>query len=136
MVKKTKTGSSTDSSVLEKLASSHPLAEVLLLHRLCAKLISTYVATLPTLVNKDTGRIHTNYNQFVTATGRLSSSNPNLQNIPIRTADGRRCREAFVAKPGYLLISLDYSQVELRLLALASQDAVLLDSFLRIKMCT
>lgn len=131
MVKKTKTGSSTDSSVLEKLAASHPLAEVLLLHRLCAKLISTYVATLPTLVNKNTGRIHTNYNQFVTATGRLSSSDPNLQNIPIRTAEGRRCREAFIAKPGHLLISLDYSQVELRLLALASQDAVLLDSFLK-----
>ncbi|HXW59998.1 MAG TPA: DNA polymerase, partial [Myxococcota bacterium] len=129
MVKKTKTGSSTDSMVLEKLAFSHPLAKVLLEHRMCAKLISTYVTTLPTLINKDTGRIHTNYNQFVTATGRLSSSDPNLQNIPIRTVEGRRCRDAFVAKPGFLIISLDYSQVELRLLAFASQDPVLLDSF-------
>lgn len=129
MIKKTKTGSSTDSMVLEKLAPAHPLAGILLEHRLCAKLISTYAASLPTLINANTGRIHTSYNQFVTATGRLSSSDPNLQNIPIRTAEGRRCRKAFVAKDGFVLISLDYSQVELRLLALASQDEVLLDSF-------
>lgn len=129
LVKKTKTQASTDSMVLEKLADIHPLPKVLLEHRLCSKLISTYVTTLPDLINKSTGRVHTSYNQFVTATGRLSSSDPNLQNIPIRTKEGRRCREAFVAKHGYVLISLDYSQVELRLLALASNDEVLLDSF-------
>jgi DNA polymerase-1 len=127
--KKTKTGFSTDSSVLEKLASEHPLPEVLLEHRLMAKLINTYIETLPTLINNNTGRLHTSYNQFVTATGRLSSSDPNLQNIPIRTPEGRRIRSAFVAKPGFVLISLDYSQVELRILAFVSGDKVLLDSF-------
>jgi DNA polymerase-1 len=128
-IKKTKTGSSTDSFVLEKLAEQHAIPQILLEHRLLAKLIGTYLAALPALIDPRSGRIHTNYNQFVTATGRLSSSDPNLQNIPIRTKEGRRCREAFVAKPGSVLISLDYSQVELRLLALASQDPVLLDSF-------
>jgi DNA polymerase-1 len=128
-VKKTKTGLSTDSSVLEKLQKHHPLAQVLLEHRLCAKLINTYIDTLPKLINKDTHRIHTNYNQFVTATGRLSSSDPNLQNIPIRTPEGRRIRQAFVATPGNVLISLDYSQVELRILAFVSKDNVLLHSF-------
>lgn len=127
--KKTKTGFSTDSSVLEKLVSKHPLAQVLLEHRLCAKLINTYVDSLPALINPITARLHTSYNQFVTATGRLSSSDPNLQNIPIRTSEGRRVRQAFVAKPGYVLISLDYSQVELRILAYISGDEVMLDAF-------
>lgn len=130
-VKKTKTGFSTDSSVLEKLKGQHPLADILLEHRVYAKLINTYIETLPLLVDAKTGRIHTTYNQFVAATGRLSSSDPNLQNIPARTIEGRRIRQAFVAKPGYRLISLDYSQVELRLLALITRDAVLLDSFAR-----
>jgi len=114
---------------LERLAPAHPIAHVLLEHRMCAKLINTYIETLPLLIDARTGRVHTNYNQFVTATGRLSSSEPNLQNIPARTRDGRRIRQAFVAKPGYKLISLDYSQVELRLLAYVSKDPVLLDSF-------
>ncbi len=129
VVKKTKMGYSTDSSVLERLASFHPIAGVLLEHRTCAKLINTYIETLPALINRNTGRLHTNYNQFVTATGRLSSSDPNLQNIPARTKEGRRIRQAFVAKPGCRLISLDYSQVELRLLAYVSNDPVLQDSF-------
>ncbi len=130
-VKKTKTGHSTDSFVLEKLAPKHPIAEILLEHRMCAKLINTYVEILPQLINRETGRLHTTYNQFVTATGRLSSSDPNLQNIPARTKEGRRIRQAFVPRPGYKLISLDYSQVELRLLAFVSRDPVLLDSFAR-----
>jgi len=127
--RKTKTGFSTDSSVLEKLRSQHALPRVLLEHRMCAKLINTYVDTLPGLISAETGRLHTNYNQFVAATGRLSSSDPNLQNIPIRTPEGRRIRQAFVAGPQNLLISLDYSQVELRILAYVSGDEVLLDSF-------
>ena len=127
--KKTKTGFSTDSSVLEKLALQHAFPKVLLEHRMLAKLINTYVETLPALINPETGRLHTNYNQFVAATGRLSSSDPNLQNIPIRTPEGRRIRQAFVAEPNNLLISLDYSQVELRILAYVSNDEVLLDSF-------
>jgi len=127
--KKTKSGYSTDSSVLEQLATHHELPAILLEHRMLSKLINTYIETLPKLINQNTGRIHTNYNQFVTATGRLSSSDPNLQNIPARTKEGRTIREAFIAKPGYQLISLDYSQVELRILALVSQDPVLLDSF-------
>ncbi|HXW53248.1 MAG TPA: DNA polymerase I, partial [Myxococcota bacterium] len=129
VAKKTKTGYSTDSSVLERLAPFHPIARVLLEHRMCAKLINTYIETLPMLINTATGRLHTNYNQFVTATGRLSSSDPNLQNIPARTREGRRIRQAFIARPGHKLISLDYSQVELRLLAFVTQDPVLLDSF-------
>lgn len=127
--KKTKTGFSTDSSVLEKLAPSHALPKILLEHRMCAKLINTYIETLPLLINKTTGRLHTSYNQFVTATGRLSSSDPNLQNIPVRTKEGRKIREAFVVREGYRLISLDYSQVELRLLALVTKDPVMVDSF-------
>lgn len=127
--KKTKSGYSTDSSVLEQLVVHHELPFILLEHRMLAKLINTYIETLPKLINEETGRIHTSYNQFVTATGRLSSSDPNLQNIPARTKEGRTIREAFIAKHGYRLISLDYSQVELRILALVSQDQVLLDSF-------
>ncbi len=129
--KKGKSGFSTDAGVLEKLALSHPLPQVILDFRMYAKLMNTYVDILPTLVNPSTGRVHTSYNQFVAATGRLSSSDPNLQNIPIRTSEGRRIREAFIAREGYSLISLDYSQVELRLLAYASRDPVLLDAFAR-----
>jgi DNA polymerase I len=128
-IRKTKTGFSTDSMVLEKLVGLHLLPSILLEHRMCAKLINTYIETLPLLINENTGRVHTSYNQFVTATGRLSCSDPNLQNIPIRTKEGRKIRQAFVAKPGYQLISLDYSQVELRILAYVSGDPVLLDAF-------
>ncbi len=129
--KKTKTGFSTDANVLEKLKDKHPLPAVLLEHRMCAKLISTYVETLPTLVNAQTLRVHTNYNQFVTATGRLSSSDPNLQNIPIRTSEGRKIRQAFIAEKDCVLISLDYSQMELRLLAFVTKDPYLNDAFAR-----
>lgn len=130
-VKKTKTGHSTDSFVLEKIAEHHPIGKILLEHRMCAKLINTYVETLPLLIDRESGRLHTSYNQLVTATGRLSSSDPNLQNIPVRTKEGRVIRQAFVSAAGYQLISLDYSQVELRLLAFVSGDPVLLDSFAR-----
>jgi DNA polymerase-1 len=115
--KKTKTGWSTDSSVLEELADAHPLPAQILEWRQVTKLKSTYTDVLPTLVNPNTGRIHTSYNQAVAATGRLSSTDPNLQNIPVRTEDGQRIREAFVAEPGRVLLSADYSQIELRVLA-------------------
>ncbi len=128
-VKKTKTGQSTDAAVLEQLAFSHPLPKILLEHRLLAKLKGTYIDALPKLVNPKTGRVHTSYNQAITATGRLSSSDPNLQNIPIRSPEGRRIREAFVADLGKIFISLDYSQIELRILADLSQDPVMLDAF-------
>ncbi len=127
--KKTKTGSSTDSSVLEGLAERYPLPAKILSYRGFAKLQSTYVDALPKLIRPDTGRIHTSFNQTVTATGRLSSSNPNLQNIPIRSEEGRRIRAAFVPAPGHLLVSADYSQIELRLLAHLSRDPVLVESF-------
>lgn len=127
--KKTKTGSSTDSSVLERLAEEYPLPEKILAYRSFAKLQSTYVDALPKLIREDTGRVHTSFNQTVTATGRLSSSNPNLQNIPIRSEEGRRIRTAFVPEPGWRLLSADYSQIELRLLAHLSRDPVLVESF-------
>ncbi len=127
--KKTKTGSSTDSSVLERLAEEYPLPEKILAYRSFAKLQSTYVDSLPKLIRADTGRVHTSFNQTVTATGRLSSSNPNLQNIPVRSEEGRRIRTAFVPEPGWSLLSADYSQIELRLLAHLSQDPVLVESF-------
>ena len=127
--KKTKTGSSTDSSVLERLAEDYPLPEKILAYRSFAKLQSTYVDALPKLIRADTGRVHTSLNQTVTATGRLSSSNPNLQNIPIRSEEGRRIRTAFVPEPGWSILSADYSQIELRLLAHLSQDPVLVESF-------
>jgi DNA polymerase-1 len=120
--KRTKTGYSTDVSVLEKLADAHPLPAKILEYRGLAKLKNTYVDALPGLVNPETGRIHTSYNQAVAATGRLSSSDPNLQNIPVRTAEGRLIRKGFVPEPGRLLVSADYSQVELRLLAHVSGD--------------
>jgi len=117
VVKKTKTGPSTDESVLSELALEHPLPQAILDYRALVKLKNTYVDPLPTLVNPDTGRIHTNFSQTTAATGRLASVDPNLQNIPIRTAEGRRIRQAFVAPPGRTLLSADYSQVELRILA-------------------
>ncbi|MDR1655068.1 MAG: DNA polymerase I, partial [Treponema sp.] len=119
--KKTKTGYSTDESVLEELALEDPLPKMILRHRTMAKLKSTYVDTLPEQADRE-GRIHTNFVQTGTATGRLSSREPNLQNIPIRDEEGRRIREAFVAAPGQLLISADYSQIELVILAHLSQD--------------
>ena len=124
-----KTGPSTDASVLQQLAKTHPLPQLLLQHRHLAKLKSTYIDALPQLVNPHTGRLHTRFNLFVTATGRLSSSNPNLQNIPVRTPEGMQIRRAFVADAGDVLIALDYSQIELRILAHLSRDPVLINSF-------
>ncbi len=127
--RKTKTGYSTDRTTLEKLQGDHPIIDYLLEHRTLSKLKSTYADTLPLLVNKKTGRIHTDFNQAVTTTGRLSSSNPNLQNIPIRTEFSRQIREAFIPKDDYLLVSADYSQIELRILAHLSQEQVLIDAY-------
>lgn len=117
VIKKTKTGPSTDASVLEQLAVDHPLPAAVLEFRRLDKLKNTYVDALPGYVNRATGRIHTTFNQALAETGRLSSEDPNLQNIPIRTAEGRRIRQAFVAEDGFVLLSADYSQVELRVLA-------------------
>ncbi len=127
--RKTKEGYSTDMEVLTLLAQSHELPAEILSYRSLSKLKSTYVDALPALINPQTGRIHTSYNQTATATGRLSSSNPNLQNIPIRTPEGKRIRQAFIAAPGYELISADYSQIELRVLAHLSEDKALIDAF-------
>ena len=127
--KKTKEGYSTDVDVLSDLARSHELPAEILAYRSLAKLKSTYVDALPALISPQTGRIHTSYNQTVAATGRLSSSNPNLQNIPVRTVEGKRIRQAFIAPPGCVLISADYSQIELRVLAHLSEDEALLDAF-------
>jgi DNA polymerase-1 len=127
--KKTKTGFSTELSVLEELAASHELPREVLNYRSLNKLKTTYVDALPQLVNPKTGRIHTSFNQTTTATGRLSSSDPNLQNIPIRGDWGRRIRETIIAEEGNILLSADYSQVELRILAHLSQDEGLLDAF-------
>jgi DNA polymerase-1 len=129
VIKKTKTGYSTDVEVLEKLASEHKLPRTVLEYRSLTKLKSTYVDALPQLIEPSTGRVHTSYNQTVTATGRLSSSDPNLQNIPIRTEEGRRIREAFVTEAGWWMISADYSQIELRILAHLSQDTTLIKAF-------
>lgn len=129
VIKKTKTGPSTDMGVLEELALHHPITQEILAYRTLAKLKNTYVDALPEMIHPETGRIHTSYNQTVTATGRLSSSNPNLQNIPIRTNEGRRIREAFIAPRGSLLISADYSQIELRILAHYSADPKLIEAF-------
>ena len=120
---------STAEDVLEELAKIHDLPRRILEYRSIKKLKSTYVDALPVLVRKDTGRIHASMRQTVAATGRISSSDPNLQNIPIRTAEGRRIREAFVAEPGYRLLSADYSQIELRILAHLSGDETLIDTF-------
>ena len=128
-LKKTKTGFSTDVGVLEELALEHELPKEILEHRTLSKLKNTYVDTLPKLVNPYTGRLHTSFNQTVTATGRLSSSEPNLQNIPIRGEWGKRIREAFIADEGHLLLSSDYSQIELRVLAHLSQDEGFIEIF-------
>jgi len=127
--RKTKTGFSTDQATLENLALKHRLPELVVEYRRLAKLKNTYVDALPKMINPSTGRIHTSFNQTVTATGRLSSSNPNLQNIPVRTGLGREIRRAFVAPAGGKLVSADYSQIELRLLACFSSEKVLLESF-------
>ena len=130
VVKKTPSGvPSTDEDVLQQLALDHPLPKLILDYRGLSKLKSTYTDKLPRMVNARTGRVHTNYAQAVAVTGRLSSNDPNLQNIPVRTAEGRRIREAFIAPPGSVLISADYSQVELRIMAHLSQDQGLLQAF-------
>ncbi len=130
VLKRTKTGPSTDASVLEDLAvEGHELPRLLLDYRELEKLRNTYVDALPQLVNPRTGRIHTSFNQTVAATGRLSSSDPNLQNIPIRTPLGREIRKGFVADPGHLLLSVDYSQIELRILAHFSGDDAFVKAF-------
>ncbi|MDP3046312.1 MAG: DNA polymerase, partial [Chloroflexota bacterium] len=129
--RRTKTGYSTDSAVLEELRGKHPVVALILEHRQLTKLKSTYVDALPLLVDRHDGRVHTSYNQTVTSTGRLSSSDPNLQNIPIRTDLGKQVRAAFVAPPGSVLLAADYSQVELRILAHVSQDPTLLATFER-----
>ncbi|MEO8904855.1 MAG: DNA polymerase I [Polyangiaceae bacterium] len=128
-LRRTKTARSTDADTLEALADEHPLPKVILEIRQVTKLKGTYIDALPLLLNPATGRIHTSWEQAVAATGRLSSTDPNLQNIPIRTELGRKIRQAFVAPPGYVLVSADYSQIELRVLAHLSQDPVLLDAF-------
>jgi DNA polymerase-1 len=122
---------STAEDVLEELAAEHALPRKILEYRAVQKLKSTYVDALPALVHPETGRIHASFHQTVAATGRLSSSDPNLQNIPIRTAEGKRIREAFVAEPGHRLLSADYSQIELRILAHLSKDQTLVDTFRR-----
>lgn len=126
--KRTKSGPSTDQSVLEALKGKHPLPGIILEHRTIAKLKSTYIDALPELMHED-GRVHTDFNQAVTATGRLSSSNPNLQNIPVRTARGREIRRAFIPAEGHTLLAADYSQIELRLLAHLSGDKALVEAF-------
>jgi DNA polymerase I len=129
-IKKTPTGApSVDEEVLEKLAEDHPICAVLLEQRGVAKLKSTYTDKLPRMVHAKTGRVHTNYAQAVAVTGRLSSTDPNLQNIPVRTAEGRRIREAFIAPPASCIVSADYSQIELRIMAHLSGDASLVKAF-------
>lgn len=127
--RKTKTGYSTDARVLEELSLLHPVVKDILAYRSLTKLKGTYLDVFPTLINQRTGRLHTSFHQAVAATGRLSSSDPNLQNIPIRTAEGRRIREAFVAPEGRQLVALDYSQIELRVLAHMSGDPNLSSAF-------
>lgn len=128
--KKTKSGQySTGEEVLEAIKHKHPIVEKILAHRALKKLISTYIDALPKLINPATGRIHTSFNQAVTATGRLSSSNPNLQNIPVRGDDGREIRKAFVPEPGCIFFSADYSQIELRIMAHLSADEHLVNDF-------
>ncbi len=127
--RKTKTGRSTDAEALEAIADAHPLPQLILEHRTIAKLKGTYVDTLPGIIDAKTGRIHTHWDQAAAATGRISSREPNLQNIPVRTAHGKRIREAFTAPPGKLILSADYSQIELRVLAHLSHDPVLVEAF-------
>ena len=128
--RKTATGQpSTDEEVLTELADDYPLPKLILEHRSLSKLKSTYTDKLPKMVNPHTGRVHTNYGQATAITGRLSSNDPNLQNIPVRTPQGREIRKAFIAAPGNVIVSADYSQIELRIMAHISQDASLLDAF-------
>jgi DNA polymerase-1 len=127
--RRTKTGYSTEASVMEALRGVHPVIEFILQYRQLSKLKSTYVDALPALINRKTGRVHTTFNQTGTATGRLSSSDPNLQNIPIRTELGNKIRKAIIAPPGAYLLSADYSQIDLRVLAHLSQDPGLIDAF-------
>ena len=130
ILKKTPKGQpSTAENVLQRLAADFPIVQTILNYRTTAKLKTTYTDKLPLMVNQDTGRVHTSYHQAVTATGRLSSSDPNLQNIPIRTAEGRRIRQAFIAPSGFQILAADYSQIELRIMAHNSQDPGLLDAF-------
>ncbi|MCM5704413.1 DNA polymerase I [Larsenimonas salina] len=130
VIKKTPKGApSTAEAVLEELALDYPLPKVILEHRGLSKLRSTYTDKLPQLVNAESGRIHTSYHQAVTATGRLSSSDPNLQNIPVRTEEGRKIRTAFIARDGYSIVAADYSQIELRIMAHLSEDEGLLEAF-------
>ncbi len=129
-LKKTPGGApSTSEEVLEELALDYPLPKVILEYRGLAKLKSTYTDKLPLMINPKTGRVHTSYHQAVTATGRLSSTDPNLQNIPVRNEEGRRIRQAFIAPPDYLIVSADYSQIELRIMAHLSRDKGLLTAF-------
>ncbi len=128
--KKTKTGQySTGEEVLEKLIPKHPVVALILNYRAMKKLLTTYLTALPEAVNPVTGKIHTNYNQTVTATGRISSSSPNLQNIPVQDAEGREIRRAFIVEPEHLFLSADYSQIELRLVADFANDPIMLDAF-------
>ena len=130
VLKKTKTGASTDASVLEQLAEQHPLPAKIVEHRQYSKLLNTYVDALPTMIHPETGRVHASFNQVVAATGRLSSSSPNLQNIPVRTAEGREIRSAFRAGPeGWKLLAADYSQIELRVLAHFCGDETMCQAF-------
>jgi DNA polymerase-1 len=128
-LKRTKTSRSTDAETLEGLEDAHPLPGLVLEIRQLTKLKGTYIDALPALVDQKSGRLHTSWEQAVAATGRLSSTDPNLQNIPIRTELGRKIRAAFVARPGTALVSADYSQIELRVLAHLSQDPMLCDAF-------
>jgi len=129
--RKTKTGYSTDARTLEALRGSHPIVGDILAHRELSKLMSTYLLALPEAVDPQTGRLHTTFHQAVAATGRLSSSDPNLQNIPIRTALGAQIRQCFTAEPGHVLVVADYSQIELRVMAHLSKEPALLESFAR-----
>ncbi len=127
--RKTKTGWSTDAVVLERLVDEHEIIQHLIKHRTLSKLLSTYIDALPNLINEKTGRVHTNFNQAATATGRLSSSNPNLQNIPVRTEFSRRIRKAFLPEKNWKLLSADYSQIELRILAHLANEEILINAF-------
>jgi DNA polymerase-1 len=130
VIKKTPKGApSTDEEVLEKLAEDYPLPKLILEYRGLTKLKSTYTDKLPLMVNPETGRVHTNYSQATAVTGRLSSNDPNLQNIPVRSVEGRKIREAFIAEPGFVIVSADYSQIELRIMAHLSSDERLLKAF-------
>ncbi|MFA5576190.1 MAG: DNA polymerase I [Tissierellaceae bacterium] len=130
IIKKTKTGYSTDAEVLDKLKDMHPMVGKVLRYRQIVKLKSTYIDGLLALIKKDTNRIHSSFNQTITSTGRISSTEPNLQNIPVRTEDGRKIRRAFIAQDGYSLLDADYSQIELRILAHISKDPKLMDAFI------